>query len=172
MASTKTIPAVENLPRGRKENPFEKTEGMRAFCAKWGCSLAQLKLAKEKGCPGFLAGNRMDPLKIIPFIFKLLLTANDLPDGFGTWKEFREMNEARIAEVKRKEAQRLVMDTSEVKRQIGEGVGLMFNELDRRDREQPPALAGRNAVEISERMLADTKAIKKSLTEKFQGIAK
>ena len=51
-------------------------------------------------------------------------------------------------------------------------MAMTFSELDRRDRELPPALAGRNAVEISERMLADTKAIKKSLTEKFQGIAK
>jgi hypothetical protein len=55
---------------------------------------------------------------------------------------------------------------------VAEGVGLLFSELDRRDREQPPALAGRSAVEISERMKADTKSIKKNLEQKFQAIAK
>ena len=150
-----------------------KTEGQKAFCSKWGCSLAMLRVAKAKGSPGFHSGNRVGPPEdVIKFLFKMLSSANDLPAGFATWKEFGEMQVALTNEVKRKEAQRLVMDTSEVKRQIGEGVGLIFNELDRRDRENPPALAGRSAQEISERMQADTKSIKKNLEAKFQGIAK
>ena len=150
-----------------------KKDNMKAFAAEWGCSVAMLRVAKAKGSPGFESGSRIGPPQVIlRFLFKMLSSANDLPAGFATWKEFGEMQVALTNEVKRKEAQKLVMETSEVKRQIGEGVGLMFNELDRRDREQPPALAGRTSIEISERMLADTKSIKKNLAEKFQGIAK
>jgi hypothetical protein len=150
-----------------------RIRGVKVFCGKTGYSLAFVKAvqATPAGAESF-TDNEIDLLKFVKAANELLGTATDLPAGFATWKEFREMNEARIAEVKRLEAQKLVMKTSEVKRQVAEGVGLLFSELDRRDREQPPALAGRSAVEISERMKADTKSIKKNLEQKFQAIAK
>jgi hypothetical protein len=125
-----------------------RVEGMKVFCAKWGCSTAMLKTAKQKGCAGFYQ-NRIDPLVVIPFIFNIITAATNLPDGLASWKEVREMNDALISEVKRKEAQKLVMLTSDGKRQAADAMASTFSELDRRDRELPPALAGRSAVEIS-----------------------
>lgn len=93
MTAKKTFQSVENLPGGRKETPLGKIEGHRAFCAKWGCSLAQLKLAKEKGCPGFHAGNRLDPVEIIPFMFRLLLSEN------AKGKKVQSLSEAQTAKV-------------------------------------------------------------------------
>lgn len=150
-----------------------RIRGVKVFSGKTGYSLAFIKAvqATPEGADAF-KDNEIHLLKFVRAANALLGTANELPEGFATWKEFREMNEARIAEVKRKEIQKLMMDTSIVKRQIAEGVALMFDELDRRDREQPPALSGRNSVEISERMQADTQGIKKTLAEKFQEIGK
>jgi hypothetical protein len=150
-----------------------RIRGVKVFSGKTGYSLAFIKAvqATPAGAEAF-KDNEIDLLKFVKAANELLNTATDLPAGFATWKEFREMNEARIAEVKRKEAQRLVIEMSEVKRQVAEGVGMLFSELDRRDRECPPAFAGRDSISISERMEADTKAIKKALAQKFQAIAK
>ena len=131
---------------------------------------AELKICKASGSKAFISGGRVDSGILIPDLNDLLHKASEVPKGFTTWKEFGESRRAQITDVELKEKKKQVMQTSEVKRQVGEGVGMMFNEIDRRDRELPPALAGRNAVEISERMLADTKSIKKTLAEKFKEI--
>jgi hypothetical protein len=158
---------------GRPEETDKRIRGVKVFSALTGYSLAFIKAvqATQAGAEAF-KDNEIYLIRFVRAANKLLGTANELPTGFATWKEFNEMQVARTNEVKRKEAQKLVMETSEVKRQIGEGVGMMFSELDRRDREQPPGMAGRSAMEISERMLADTKGIKKALAQKFQEIAK
>lgn len=80
--------------------------------------------------------------------------------------------ERQMTELKLATQQGRMAETAEVKRQIGEGVGYMFNELDRRDRECPPVFAGCDAISISERMEADTKSIKKNLQEKFETIGR
>ena len=148
-------------------------QGHRNFSLITGFPLSFVKavLATAEGAKA-VNQNRIKSLQFILVANKLLHTANELPAGFSTWKEFREMNEARIAEVKRKESQKLSMSTAEGQRQAADVMAMTFSELDRRDRELPPSLAGRNAVEISERMSADTKGIKKTLAQKFAEIGK
>jgi len=80
--------------------------------------------------------------------------------------------ERRMTELKLAKEQGRMMETADGKRQAADAMAMTFSELDRRDRELPPALAGRNAVEISERMENDTKAIKKNLAVKFSEIGK
>ena len=158
---------------GRKEIPDQRIYGIRVFSERTGYSLALIKAVRETsaGAEAFKE-NDIWLLKFVRAANLLLNTANELPKGFATWKEFREMNEARISEVNRKKAQGLLMATADGKRQAGDAMAMTFSELDRRDRELPPALAGRNAVEISERMISDTKSIKKNLAVKFQEIGK
>jgi hypothetical protein len=163
-------PNGKSKPGGRIIWP--KLESIPQCAGMLGCSESLLKAAKRAGCKAFISGGRIDTEILLPFLFSVNTKAVKLPDGFASWREVGEMNTAGILEVKRKAAQKLVMETSEVKRQVSEGVGMMFAELDRNDREQPPALAGRSAVEISERMQAGTKAIKKNLEVKFQEIWK
>ena len=156
---------------GTQAVPWPKVEGLKKFAGDTLYPLPWIKavLATPEGS-GALRKNVVNSLLFIKASNKLLKATSELPKEFATWREFREMNEARISEVKRKEVQKLFMQTSDGQRQAADAMAMTFSELDRRDRELPPALAGRNAVEISERMLADTKSIKKSLAEKFKEI--
>jgi hypothetical protein len=78
--------------------------------------------------------------------------------------------ERQMTELKLATQQGRMAETAEVKRQIGEGVGYMFSELERRTRELPPVLAGLDSVSIFERMEAENKTIKNNLREKFASI--
>jgi hypothetical protein len=78
--------------------------------------------------------------------------------------------ERQMTELKLATQQGRMAETAEVKREIVSGVGMMFDELDRRAREQPAALAGLDAISIFERMEADNKAIKTALQAKFETI--
>ena len=64
-----------------------------------------------------------------------------------------------------------MMLTADARRQASEAMAATFGELERRDRELPPALAGLSAVEIFKRMNADTESIRKTLKSKFDGVA-
>ena len=157
---------------GRPRNNFPVLQSIAQCAGMLGCPDSLLKAAKRQGCKAFIAGGKVDTGILLPFLFAANTKATKMPEGFSSWKEVSEMNTAGILEVKRKTAQKAVMEASEVKRQVAEGIGMIFSELDRRDRELPPAMAGRPAVEISERMLADTKSIKKTLEQKFKEISK
>ena len=68
--------------------------------------------------------------------------------------------------------ERSMMPTADAERQAAEAMALTFAELDRRDRELPPALAGLPAVEIHKRMINDTGSIRKTLEAKFKEVGK
>lgn len=65
-----------------------------------------------------------------------------------------------------------MMLTADAERQACEAMSLTFAELERRDRELPPSLAGLDAVSIFKRMRADTEQIRKTLKEKFEEVGK
>ena len=130
-------------------------------------TVEEIKLLKKTGSKAFIAKGRIDSLILIQDLNDLLHKASELPEGFTSWKEFGESRRAQISDVELKEKKGLLGLHSDFKRQAGEAVGFIFGELDRRCRENPPAFAGRSAVEIAERMEADTAGIKKNLAAKF-----
>ena len=63
-----------------------------------------------------------------------------------------------------------MMLTADAHREACEAMSLTFAELERRDRELPPALAGLDAVSIFKRMKSDTEQIRKTLKAKFEDV--
>lgn len=102
----------------------------------------------------------------------MVAKGSDLPEGFSSWKEVLDSEKAKREAIRRQVDEGAMMPTADAKREAGEAMGLTFAELDRRDRELPPALAGLSAVEIFKRMKSDTESIRKNLTEKFKEIGK
>lgn len=129
-------------------------------------------MAKRQGCRAFISGSRVDSSLLIPFLFKMLQKGSDLPDGFASWREVLESEKAKREAIKRQTDEKSVMPTADAEREAAEAMALTFAELERRDRELPPALAGLSAVEIYKRMNADTESIRRNLREKFQSIGK
>jgi hypothetical protein len=83
--------------------------------------------------------------------------------------EILKETKAKLARDNRIEDGKTMLVASALK-QAGEACGHMMAELERRDRELPPALAGLSAVEIGKRMSADTESIRKTLKEKLTTI--
>lgn len=137
-----------------------------------GCPESLLKAAKRKGCKAFLTHGRIDLGLLSPFLWQMVSKATDLPEGFSSWREVLESEKAKREAIKRQQDEGAMMPTADAVRQAGEAMGLTFAELERRDRELPPALAGLSAVEIHKRMTGDTESIRKTLREKFQEIGK
>ena len=162
----------ETNPAKRVRASFPVIESIGAAAAIIGAPKSLLKSAKLAGCKAFLTGNRVDLSILIPFLFGMLVKGSDLPEGIATPQDWLATEKAKREAIKRQQDEKLVMLTSDGQRQAADAMAMTFSELDRRDRELPPALAGRSAVEISERMESDTKTIKKNLALKFQEIGK
>jgi hypothetical protein len=161
----------EISPAKRARVSFPVVESIGAAASIIGAPKSLLKSAKHAGCKAFLTGNRIDLAVLIPFLFGMLAKGSDLPEGIATPQDWLALEKAKREAIKRQIDEKAVAPTAEVLRQIAAGVGMIFSELERLAREQPPALAGRSAVEISERMEADIKTLKKNLREKFETIA-
>lgn len=93
----------------------------------------------------------------------------------------RQIGEARLAILKQQEIAAIrenkrqageLMPTADAIRQAAEAGAMVMSELERRDRELPPSLAGLDAVSICKRMHTDTEAIRKTLKERFAAIGK
>jgi hypothetical protein len=97
---------------------------------------------------------------------------NDMPDGFSSWREVLESEKAKREAIKRQQDEGSMMVTADAERQAAEAGAHFFNELERRDRELPPALAGLSAIEINKRMSSDTESIRRTLKQKFEAIGK
>ncbi len=129
-----------------------------------------LKAAKRKGCRAFLTHGRIDLGLLVPFLFSMVAKSNELPDGFSSWKEVLESEKAKREAIKRQQDEGITMLTADAMAQAGSAMSVVFAELERRDRELPPALAGLPAVEIYKRMKSDTEHVRKTCEEKFNEI--
>ena len=116
--------------------------------------------------------NRIWPLLFVRAANLLLHSANELPAGFSTWKEFDQMQVALIHKTERLKVERLVMETADARAQSATAMGITFSELERFCRELPPAMAGLPAVEIYKRLTNEVESIRKNLKQKFEGIGK
>lgn len=137
-----------------------------------GTPISLLKASKAAGCRAFKLGNRLDYLEFLRWYWNKDVEETGLPDGFASWKEVLESEKAKRETIKRQQDEKSVMTTADACRQAAEAMQVTFMELERRDRELPPALAGLPAVEIFKKMNADTETIRKTLKEKFQQIGK
>ena len=64
----------------------------------------------------------------------------------------------------------LMMPTEEARRQAAIACSFLFAELERGERELPPAMAGQTAVEIFKRLHGFTEALRKAAKDKFNNI--
>jgi len=159
------------MKKGQKvDAPGKKVDGLKKFSAEYGFSMEQIKAVMKTpdGAAAIGISHIVDPPKFCRAFNKLVNTVSELPKEFASWKEFLESRRAKIADVELQEKKGLLGPHSEFRRQTGEAVGYIFNELERMEREEPPALSGRSSVEIAERLSARTKTIKKNLQAKFE----
>lgn len=145
---------------------------MQQASAYTGTPISLLKSAKRSGCRAFKLGNRVDYLEFLKWYWAQDKTDAGLPDGFASWREVLESEKAKRESIKRQQDEKSVMPTADAEREAAEAMALVFSELERRDRELPPALAGLPAVEIYKRMNADTESIRNTLKGKFEEIGK
>ena len=142
--------------------------GLKKFSAEYGFSMEQIKAVRNtpEGAKAFRS-NDVVPAEFCRAFNLLVNTCEKVPLGFPTWKDYDAAGKAKTTWVELAKIEGKLGEHAEFKRQAGDAVGFMFSELDRRDRESPPAFAGRSAIEIAERMEADTKSIKRNLAAKF-----
>lgn len=165
-------PKTPEYKPSRPRAAFPIAESIGQAAAWIGASEAVLKAAKRNGSKAFLTHGRVDIGELLPFLFKMLTTGNDLPSGFSSWKEVLEAERAKREAIKRQQDEKSVMLTADAERQAAEAMGMVFAELERRDRELPPGLAGLDAVSVYKRMNADTESIRRNLKAKFAEIGK
>ena len=135
-----------------------------------GAPLALLKAAKREGCKAFIAGNRVDSSILIPFLFGMVASKSALPEGMASAAEWLTTEKARREEIRRLMDQRRMMPTEDAARQASEACSFFFSELERWERELPPALAGGTAVDIFKRLHQVTEGLRKASKERFEAI--
>ena len=149
--------------------PGRKVDGLRKFAAEYGFTLEQIKeVRKTADGAASVRQNEVDPPAFCRAFNAMVKTAEKVPLGFATWKDYDAAGKAKTTWVELKKIEGKLGEHSEFQRQAGAAVGYVFQELERMEREEPPALAGRPAVEIAERLTARTKTIKKNLAAKFE----
>ena len=130
-----------------------------------------MKAAKKAGCMAFKLGNRVDYLEFVKWYWANNAKSNDeVPDGFASWKEVLESEKAKREAIKRQQDEGRLMSTADAVAQAGAAMGTVFAELERRDRELPPVLAGLEPVEIFKRMMAETERIRAAIKAKFDEV--
>ena len=169
---TQPKPKTHAKRTGQPRGAFPVMQTMEMAAVAIGVPISLVKAAKRAGCKAFLVSGRTDTAILIPYLFQMLHKGSDLPDGFASWREMLEAEKAKREGIKRQQDEKSVMLTADAQRQAGEAMVMVFAELERRDRELPPALAGLPAVEIFKRMNADTEAIRRNLKTKFEEVGK
>lgn len=161
-------------PEIRQRAAFPVVEGIGLAAGILKVPETLLKESKRKGCKAFLTKGRIDLGILVPFLFEMLQggNENELPEGFSSWREVLESEKAKREAIKRQQDEKTVMPTADAIRMNAEAMAMVFSELERRDRELPPALAGLPAVEIYKRMSGDTEGIRKQLKSKFEEASK
>lgn len=155
---------------GRQRLEWPVLEGIALTAATIGAPEPLIKAIKKNGSKAFLTGNRIDTGILLPELFAALSKASELPEGVATPQDWLATEKAKREAIKRQQDENSVMPTADAKRQSAEAMALVFAELERRDRELPPALAGLSAVEIYKRMNGDTESIRRNLQNKFEEI--
>ena len=157
-------------PPGRRGFPVFESLGQAA--AVLGAPLALLKAAKRKGCKAFISGSRVDAELLIPFLFGMLTEESELPAGIASAADWLMTEKAKREAIKRKADEKKMMPTADAVRQAAQACDYFFAELERGERELPPALAGGTATDIFKRLHSFTEGLRKAGKEKFEAIGK
>jgi hypothetical protein len=162
----------QDRPVVARKCPFPTFESLGQASGAIGAPQSLLKAAKRAGCKAFISGGRVEIAVLLPFLFARLVKKSHLPTGMASAAEWLTMERARREAIKREMDQGETMPTAEAERQAGEACGFFFAELERGERELPPALAGGSAVEIYERLHAFTENLRQAGKEKFEKVGK
>jgi hypothetical protein len=172
----KSSAKIEEKRSYTKRAPFPLVENMTQAATVTGAELVYIKMAKQKGCPAFGVANRIDLQILFPFLVSMLVDllkkGSKIPGGFATWKQVLESEQATMATIERKSKENKLMETAEAKRQAAEACQFVFNELERAERELPPALAGLSSVECFKRLHSFTEGLRKNAQAKFEEVGK
>ena len=153
---------------GGARRGFPVFESIGQAAAVLGAPLAMIKAAKRKGCKAFISGSRVDAGLLIPFLFGMMATGNELPEGMASAAEWLTTEKAKREAIKRRDDEKSAMPVAEACRQAAEACAFFFAELKRGERELPPALAGLPAVEIFKRLHNFTETLRKAGKQKFE----
>lgn len=158
---------------GKQQDALPVFESMPQVSAITGMPISLMRAAKKAGCPAFITGNRIRLELLLKWYFAQDGSSqSELPEGLGTWREALNKVQTEREQLKLSNERGETMATADAERQSAEAMALTFAELERRDRELPPALAGLDAVAIFKRMKADTESIRKNLKKKFEEVGK
>jgi len=157
---------------GRQRTVWPVFGSMAQASAVMGYPQSVLKMAKERGCKAFIQAGRVDSGPLIPFINQMLAKGSELPDGIATPQDWLATEKAKRESIKRQVDERLVMPTADAQNQAAEACQFFFSELERWERESPPALAGQTAVEVFKRQHGFTEQLRKNAKKKFEEIGK
>ena len=157
---------------GAQRREWPVLDGERRTAAVLGAPYAVVKALRLGGSRAFLTGGRVDTGILVPEIIAALVKGSNLPPGVSTPQDWLALEKAQREKIKREVEEGQMMESAEAQRQAGEAWGFVFSELERRDRELPPALAGLSAVEIGKRMTSDTEKIRKGAKVKFDEVGK
>jgi hypothetical protein len=134
--------------------------------------LALIKAAKRQGCSAFISGSRVDSGILVPFLFGMMTKGSELPEGMASPQEWLTTEKAKREAIRRKNDEHTMMPSAEAARQASEAASYIFAELERGERELPPALAGGTAIDIFKRLHSFIEALRKTGKEKFEAIGR
>ena len=154
----------------RRRVKFPVFESIGQAAAVLGVSLALIKAAKRLGCKAFISGSRVDSGILVPFLFGMIAKGSELPEGMASAAEWLTTEKAKREAIKRKNDEHTMMPSAEAKRQGSEAGSYIFAELERAERELPPALAGGTAIDIFKRLHSFIETLRKTGKEKFEAI--
>ena len=160
------------MAKPRKRLDFPIIENQSGAAALLGVPESLIKAARKKGCKAFMTHGRIDTGILIPFLFKLLATESDIPGGFSSWKEVLESEKARREGIKRQVEEKSLMPIAEAEHQAALACQFIMNELERGERELPPALAGLSSNDVSKRLHSFTESLRENGKKKFKEIGK
>lgn len=141
---------------------------MKSAAARTGLPLGFLRKCSAAGCPAFERNGRVDLNKLLPWIPKVMESREELPAGFDSWTAYLNSVKAKREDLRLQKERGEAIDINDAAEQARSAESYYFAELDRIEREFPPALAGLSATEISKRLKTFLDDLRQASREKFK----
>ncbi len=151
------------------ETPLRKYPTMAALAGGTGIPLADIKLAKKRGCPAFNDPPRVELLPLIRWLFR---SSDEDGEEVENWSEELCRVKTLRERIRLAEDEGRVMDFSKVVEGAGLMMSILFGRLDRMANQLPPSLKGLDELAIKRRIEAETEALRTDIKAKFAETAK
>lgn len=145
---------------------------IKSCSASTGIPLAILKQAKANGCPAFRQNNSVSLGEFLRWFFQQAIDNGDLPPGVASWRDALNKFQAQREQIKLAEDRKQVMQFSDAHQQAAEAAAFFFGELDRAERELPPAVKGLDEIEAMQTLKAFFKSVRENARKRFDAIGK